>query len=192
MYFPDDMNFQYFFFDTYIGYFLQALPFALIVGVIYFLRRRKRNPAEAPKHTALSALFPCYLTSLCCLTLLLGVLHKMYYVLFYHLPSGNGINWFRGEFDLELSLLHDLTSENIGNLLMLLPFGILYPLFDRRATLKRTITAGIFTVFLIELLQPIFGRSFDLNDIVLNCFGIILSATVFFCGRKLLSTHSKP
>lgn len=25
MYFPEDMNFQYFFFDTYIGYFLQAL-----------------------------------------------------------------------------------------------------------------------------------------------------------------------
>ena len=34
MYFPEDMTFQYFFFDTYIGYFLQALPFALLVGAI--------------------------------------------------------------------------------------------------------------------------------------------------------------
>ena len=33
MYFPKDMNFQYFFFDTYIGYFLQALPIALIPNV---------------------------------------------------------------------------------------------------------------------------------------------------------------
>ena len=32
MYFPSDMNFQYFFFDTYPGYFLQALPVALIAG----------------------------------------------------------------------------------------------------------------------------------------------------------------
>ena len=35
MYFPSDMTFQYFFFDTYPGYFLQVLPIALIVGIIY-------------------------------------------------------------------------------------------------------------------------------------------------------------
>ena len=34
MYFPENMNFQYFFFATYIGYFLEALPFALIAGTI--------------------------------------------------------------------------------------------------------------------------------------------------------------
>lgn len=191
MYFPEDMNFQYFFFDTYIGYFLQALPPALVVGCLYFLRRRKRQPNESRGRAALAALFPCYLTGLSCLTLFFGVLHKMYYVLFYHLPSGYGINWFHGEFDLELSLLHGLTGENIGNLLMLLPFGILYPLFDRRATLKRTLTAGIFTVFLIELLQPVFGRSFDLNDIVLNCLGCILSSVVFFIGKGLLEQRGK-
>lgn len=44
MFFPKDMNFQYFFFDTYIGYFLQALPIALIVGAIYgIIRFRKDN-----------------------------------------------------------------------------------------------------------------------------------------------------
>ena len=35
MYFPSNMTFQYFFFDTYPGYFLQALPIALIAGIIY-------------------------------------------------------------------------------------------------------------------------------------------------------------
>ena len=39
MYFPESMNFQYFFFDTYIGYFLEALPFALIAGTIYGIIR---------------------------------------------------------------------------------------------------------------------------------------------------------
>ena len=43
MYFPADMNFQYFFFDTYIGYFLQALPFALAAGGIYGLVQIPRN-----------------------------------------------------------------------------------------------------------------------------------------------------
>ena len=37
MYFPQDMNFQYFFFSTYPGYFLQALPFALTAGIIYIV-----------------------------------------------------------------------------------------------------------------------------------------------------------
>lgn len=50
MYFPEDMNFQYFFFDTYIGYFLQALPIALVAGaktysaVVEMMQREaKRN-----------------------------------------------------------------------------------------------------------------------------------------------------
>ncbi len=34
MYFPSDMTFQYFFLDTYIGYFLQALPIAIITAVV--------------------------------------------------------------------------------------------------------------------------------------------------------------
>lgn len=39
MFFPNNMNFQYFFFDTYPGYFLQMLPFALLVGAVYgFIR----------------------------------------------------------------------------------------------------------------------------------------------------------
>ena len=41
MYFPQDMNFQYFFFSTYLGYFLQALPFALTAGIIYIVYQKK-------------------------------------------------------------------------------------------------------------------------------------------------------
>ena len=43
MHFPEDMNFQYFFFDTYIGYFLQALPIALIVGAIFGIIRFRKD-----------------------------------------------------------------------------------------------------------------------------------------------------
>ena len=32
MYFPENMTAAYFFFDTYPGYFLQALPIALLIG----------------------------------------------------------------------------------------------------------------------------------------------------------------
>ena len=44
-------------------------------------------------------------------------------------------------------------AENLGNIVMLLPFGILYPLFKQGSTWKRTVIAGFVTTLGIELLQ---------------------------------------
>ena len=41
MYFPENMTAAYFFFDTYPGYFLQALPIALLIGGLWAFRLRK-------------------------------------------------------------------------------------------------------------------------------------------------------
>lgn len=97
MYFPNDMNFQYFFFNTYPGFFLQALPIALIAGVIFVVWRRRRMPEIPIKKLVLSSLFVCYFTGLLCLTLFYYVLGDMYYFLFYHMPSGRNIHWFNFE-----------------------------------------------------------------------------------------------
>ena len=78
-----------------------------------------------------------------------------------------------------------LSSENLGNILMYLPFGILHPLFSKRTTWSRTMLAGIMTSVAIELVQPVFGRSFDINDIILNGIGLIISATVYFALRTM-------
>lgn len=43
MYFPDDMTFQYFFFDTYPGFLIQILPIALIISIIYGIIRFKKD-----------------------------------------------------------------------------------------------------------------------------------------------------
>lgn len=54
MYFPEHMTFQYFFFDTYMGYFLQALPIALVVGAIYgIIRYRADKETPISKKTVL-------------------------------------------------------------------------------------------------------------------------------------------
>lgn len=66
---------------------------------------------------------------------------------------------------------------------MYLPFGIFYPLFRENTAWKQTIVAGIATSLAIELLQPVFGRSFDVNDIILNGTGVILSTAVFYLCR---------
>lgn len=180
MYFPSDMTFQYFFFDTYPGFFLQALPFALIAGILFLFRQRKRAPALPLGQAVLSSLFVCYFTGLLCITLFYYVIADLYYFLFYHMPSGSGFHWFNFEYYLIPDSFKSLNSENIGNILMFFPFGILYPFFDRHASCVRTVLAGAAVSVLIELLQPIFGRSFDINDIILNGLGAAASATVYF------------
>ena len=87
MYFPDNMNVQYFFFDTYPGYFLQALPIALVAGIIYAVYKRKKQGVSL-QETILSSLFVCYITGLLSLTLFDLVMSDIYYFLFYHMPSG--------------------------------------------------------------------------------------------------------
>lgn len=105
-----------------------------------------------------------------------------WYRLLYHRESGMSVHWFGGGFDFALGL--DLGAENLFNLLLFLPFGFLYPLFRREATWRRTALTGLGLCLGIELLQPVFGRSFDLNDVLLNGIGIAASTALCFGLRR--------
>ena len=183
MYFPEEMTFQYFFFSTYPGYFLEVLPIALAAAYLYW--RKHRSMAQTKRELLWSSAFVCYLTGLLCLTLALKMIGNIWYFLFYRLPSGDSIRLFNFEFDFELDFFEHLRSENVFNLLMYLPFGVLYPLARRKDGWGRTLLAGLFLVVGIELLQPIFGRAFDINDVVLDTLGVSLSATLFFLCRRI-------
>ena len=183
MYFPDDMNFQYFFFSTYPGFFLQALPVALVAGAVFAVRRARSAPGSSAGKLALPSLFICYIAGLACLTLFNDILGILYYFLFYRMPSGRRIHWFNLEYDLVPDFFLRFGSENLGNIVMFLPFGVLYPLYNEQAGWRRTVLTGVAVSVGIELLQPVFGRSFDVNDIILNGLGVILSATAYFALR---------
>lgn len=186
MYFPDDMTFQYFFFATYIGYFLQALPFALSVGAVYGLIRFRADQETPMGRKLFSCAFVCYLTGLVCLVIGLDLMHIFWYNLFYPWDSGITINWFGGTFDLALDFLSNIGSETVGNFLMFLPFGILYPLSQEKPTWKKCVLSGTIAVAIIEVLQPIFGRAFDINDIILNALGIVVSTTILMGAKKVI------
>ena len=47
------------------------------------------------------------------------------------------------------------------------------------------------TTIAIELLQPIVGRSFDVDDILMNLLGTILSAALFFLLRALFCRRKR-
>ena len=131
MYFPEDMTFQYFFFDTYPGYFLQALPIALIAGVVFFLVKTRQTGGRSLGRTLLSTLFVCYITGLLCLTLFFDVMGCMYYFLFYHQPSGRHIQWFAWVFNFAPTFGFD--AEQIGNFLMFCPLESSIPCFAAAA-----------------------------------------------------------
>lgn len=185
MYFPEDMNFQYFFFNTYIGYFLQALPIALMAGLIYGVIRFRKDKETPVSRKIFSCAFVCYLTGLACLVIGLDLMGICYHNLFYPFDSGREIRWFGGEIDLVPNFLHHMNGEVVGNLLMFLPFGVLCPLSQENPTWKRSVLAGLFTVIAIEVLQPVFGRAFDVNDIILNTLGILLSASGFLVAKRV-------
>lgn len=122
------------------------------------------------KHGSLSPasfcppLFVSYMTGLLYLTLLEPIISDIYYFLFYHMPSGKGQHWFTFEYNLIPDFFYRFDGENIGNILMYLPFGFLHPSFRKDGPWK-TILAGMSVSIGIELLQPVFGRRFDINDI---------------------------
>ena len=44
--------------------------------------------------------------------------------------------------------------------------------------MENIILKGITFVLIIEILQPVFGRLFDINDIILNSLGILISTSI--------------
>ena len=191
MYFPNDMNFQYFFFGTYPGYFLQVLPIALIAGFICGYHRCKQEHRLLSGQVIWPGLFTCYITGLMSLTLLIGPIGDLWYFLFYHMPSGRSHTWFLFEYDLIPDFTLRFGTENLGNIVMFLPFGILYPLARKNETWRRPVAAGILTSLMIEFIQPVFGRSFDINDIILNGFGVLISASIFSILKSFLSVSNQ-
>ncbi|MCD8022819.1 MAG: VanZ family protein [Lachnospiraceae bacterium] len=177
---------QYYFFDTYIGYFLEALPIALVVSVIYGVVRYRKDTQTGLVQKIFSCVFVCYMTGLVCLVVGLDLMRIFWYWVIYHRDSGIMIQFFSGEYDLIPDLSSHISGEAVGNFLMFLPFGILYPLSRKETSWKRTVLVGFVTVLVIEILQPIFGSAFDANDVILDTLGIVVSASLFMAVRKAL------
>ena len=71
------MTFQYFFFDTYSGYFILALPIAVIIAAVYGIIRFRKDKSTPFLRKVFSCLFVCYMVGLLELVLLLDVLRVL-------------------------------------------------------------------------------------------------------------------
>ena len=184
------MPLSYFFFDTYVGDFLQVLPVALAVAVLYGLLRRQKllrsGSGWSLRHELPGILLVCYLVGLLALVATPSNLWtEVWYRLFYGQSSGNSLPLFQGVYDFIPTLHLDFSGENLGNILLFIPFGLLYP-WAKGAGWRRTLAGGFLLSLVIEVWQPVVSRSFDINDLILNSAGAAIGWLLFLALRPLL------
>lgn len=72
----------------------------------------------------------------------------------------------------------------ILNIVMLVPFGFFLPiLFERYKKFYRTLTAGIITSLLIEIIQLYTFRASDIDDLIMNTLGTVVG---FFVAKMII------
>lgn len=161
----------------------------------------QKEPALPGGRVLLRSLFPCYFAGLLVFTIFLYPVSDLYYLLFYGRPSQGGLPWFVMDYDFSFDFFRNFTTENRDNILLFLPFGLLYPLYRPQANWGRTVLAGLCATIAIELIQPIVGRSFDVDDILMNLLAQSFPPPCFFCcgrysapkgSRHSPCTHSPP
>ena len=79
----------------------------------------------------------------------------------------------------------------LGNTLMFLPLGIVWPaVFKELNTHKKAIAAGFGTSLLIEILQlPFYARLSDIDDLILNTLGYLMGYGIYLLVKKARSRH---
>lgn len=182
--------------DSITGYFLQALPIACLAGMIFLavrLCRAKKSGVQINWPTELLRLvFVCYLTGLVSLI----ILPANFWLYVY---DGLVFGWWDelgpvfqlGDVDLVPSVIGWLSGELslgswakkmlIGNIAMFIPMGFLLPLLTKIKGRKSLLRASIMIPLACEVLQLIFGRSFDIDDPICNFVGIMLGAVICHC-----------
>lgn len=99
------------------------------------------------------------------------------------------IPWFAG--GINLVLFAGVRSfRAIGmlleNALLFLPFGFLLPCASNRKNCWFTIFVGFALSIAIELIQPVIGRIFDVNDLAMNTLGAFIGWSLWWmCHRTL-------
>ena len=80
----------------------------------------------------------------------------------------------------------DFIRQIVLNVLMTMPFGFLFPLTQRGAAkFGRTVFFCFLMSLGIELLQPFFGRSSDVTDLITNMIGGILGYIFYLIFRPI-------
>ena len=59
----------------------------------------------------------------------------------------------------------------LSNVILFVPFGMLFPSVLKKVSYKNVVITCMLFSLIIELLQPVVGRSFDVDDIIMRIIG---------------------
>lgn len=186
--------------NSVINQFIQVIPITLLVGLLYiifrFLKLKKSNRDINYKKESLYLIFVCYIVGLFNLVLVpINFWDIIWYNIFYNFNE----NPFAGIFDFSYNFIptiykiiigeHTLDSWGkamiVGNFLMFIPMGIFLPLCFKNINKKNIFKYAVLIPFAIEVLQLVAGRSFDIDDLVMNFLGIVIGYYIVELAKKL-------
>lgn len=189
-----------------IQYIKEMVPFC-VIGVIFWsivrvtiLRKKKFNP----QRDILICLFVAYCFGLASQTILpryvLGIdsaSEKPFLDVYFtnenatvnFIPFKTVINQLLGENNLVAN--DDAIGVSLLNLManifLFLPLGIFIPLiYNKCESIRKVLLIGVIVSSFIEVIQIPIGRSCDVDDVILNTFGVIMGFAIFCIIKKLL------
>lgn len=182
-----------------IGLFLQVVPITVILGTIYLIFRviylKRKQISIKWSHEIVKTLFICYLTGLANLVLVPRNLWSCIWANIFVGYSGSEIELFNGTFNFtpfmfkvisgELTLGSWVKKMLAGNFLMFTPMGFFIPLVASNLNSKKILKISIMIPIIIEIIQPMIGRSFDIDDIIMNFAGIMIGYLFVTCFKNL-------
>ncbi len=186
--------------NSRLGYLLEILPFVFIVGAAYEITRgiklrRHGLGRDNPWRGAVRLLCALYFAGLFALLWVpAGFWSQLPQWLRYGWPVSCLGQMFTGVYNFDVQVLDIINRSSagsftlfmlIGNVLMFIPLGLLLPLRWPKLGLVGTMAVGFAADILIELLQPIVGRAFDVDDIICNTLGIAGGALIYLLLRGL-------
>ena len=186
--------------NSIINQFVQVIPITLLIGLLYiifrFLKLKKNNSDINYKREILYLIFICYIVGLFNLVLVpINFWNIIWYNIFYNFNE----NPFAGIFDFSYNfiptiykiIIGEYTLDSwgkamiVGNFLMFIPMGIFLPLCFKNINKKNIFKYAVLIPFAIEVLQLVAGRSFDIDDLVMNFLGIVIGYFIVELVKKL-------
>lgn len=179
-----------------IGSFIAIVPITLAVGLIYavycIVKSRKSDTPVSLGTGIMKFLFVLYLTGLVNLTLVPPNLWTSVWARIVVGYSSERPAFFSGDFNF-VPTFFGLISGTLTaggwiytmllfNFLMFVPFGFFLPFVSNKVNGKNIFLIAVAVPAVIEIIQPVIGRSFDTDDLILNFAGIIAG---FFAAKAI-------
>ena len=185
-----------------LSLFLQVIPITLLVGVIYAVYRcihiKKHGNTVSWGTEIMRWLFVCYLTGLINLILVPANLWMFIWANVFVGYSHSEIVFFSGDFNLVPTVIKLITGELtierwvlkmlVYNFLMFVPFGFFLPFVSEKNNNRSIWKVAVIVPIIVEVIQPVVGRSFDVDDLILNFEGIIVG---YFIALGVKSTPQR-